>query len=476
MEDCLTEKPMKEPANMYSGDTKKTPLQGVRRISVVGLGFVGLSTAVYLASRGYVVVASSNEKRKVALIKKGKTPFFEPDLEQLLRAVLKDKKLKVTLGRESAILSTDITFITIGTPSLPDGSTDLTFIKASAKEIGLALRKKPSYHLVVVKSTVPPRTTEDLVKPIIEQYSGRKVGKNFGLAMSPEFLREGQTLYDLANPDRILIGEFDERSGDILEGLMRALYTDKVSILRMSPASAELAKYASNAFLATKISFINEMANICERIPGVDVVEIARSMGLDPRIGPHFLNSGAGWGGSCFPKDTKALVSISRNLGYESRLVEEAININANQAKRMIELAEEELGSLRKKKIAVLGLSFKPHTDDVREAASLRIVEQLIAKGAKVRVFDPVAMDNVKKVLGNKIIYSNSAYECLRDADCCMLVTEWDEFKKLTPKHLIKLMRNPVLIDGRRIVDPRKFSGNLRLRAIGLGKSFEEQT
>ncbi len=392
----------------------------------------------------------------------------------MLKEVIKTGKLKAVFGRETAVLNADITFITVGTPSLPDGSADLTFLKATAKEIGDALKQKQGYHLIVVRSTVPPGTTENIVKPIISEHSKKKVGEDFGLAMSPEFLREGSSMYDIAHPDRVLIGEFDKRSGDNVEELNKELYGDTVPILRMSLASAELAKYSSNAFLATKISFINQIANMCERIPGVDVVEIARAMGLDLRIGPEFLRAGAGWGGSCLPKDTKALVALSRKMGYKPKLIEEVIATNAMQAKHMVELAEEELGNLEGKKIAILGLSFKPNTDDIREAASLRIIELLLTKGVKVVAFDPAAMDNVKKVLGDRISYSNSIYECLENTDSCMLVTEWDEFKKLQPSDFTKLMRNPILIDGRRIYDPEKFSKELKLRAIGLSKSSEE--
>jgi len=446
----------------------------LKRISVVGLGFVGLSTAVYLATQGYNVIASSKQQRKVKLIKSGIAPFFEPELEPMLKTVLKNKKLRAVVGRKTAVLNTDATFITVGTPSLSDGSTDLTFVQEVSKEIGEALKLKQSYHLIVVKSTVPPGTTENVVKPILEKHSRKEAGEDFGLAMSPEFLREGSSMYDVANPDRVVIGEFDKRSGDILEELNRKLYKNKVPILRMSLPSAELAKYASNAFLATKISFINQIANICERISGVDVVEIAEAMGLDPRIGPGFLKAGAGWGGSCFPKDAKALVAISRKLGYVSKLIEDVISINFMQARHMVELAEEELGNLEGKKIAILGLSFKPNTDDIREAASLRIIELLLSEGAKVTAFDPVAIGRVKKVLGDRISYANNVYECLENADCCMLVTEWDEFKKLQPSDFIKWMHKPLLIDGRRIYDPMTFSKRLKLRAIGLHRLSEE--
>ena len=444
----------------------------MKRISVAGLGFVGLSTAVFFAGRGYKVLISSNDEEKVNLTRKGKTPFFEPELEQALKQTVEKGTLKPVLGRSKAISEADVIFVTVGTPSLPDGSANLTFIKETTKEIGKAMKKNKHYQLVVIKSTVPPGTTENVVKSILEEHSGKKAGKDFGLTMSPEFLREGSSLYDVSNPDRILIGEFDKRSGDSLEELNREAYHDKVPMLRMSLASAELAKYASNCFLAAKISFINEVANICEKIPMVDVVDVARAMGLDPRIGKEFLKAGAGWGGSCFPKDTKALVSIARSLGYTSRLVKSVMTVNDMQAKRMVEIAEEELGSLKGKNVAVLGLSFKPDTDDVRDAPSLRIIALLLRKGAKVTAFDPVATENARRVLGNRINYAKSVPECLTNADCCMLVTEWDVFKKLRPQDFSRSMRKLILVDGRRVYDPASFSKELKLRAIGLNKSL----
>ena len=278
----------------------------MKRISVAGLGFVGLSTAVFFAGRGYTVFASTNDKRKVELSQAGKLPFYEPELEQALKRAVESRALRPVLGRDKAVAEAEVIFVTVGTPSLPDGTANLAFIRETAEAIGEAMRETTGYQLVVVKSTVPPGTTENVVKPILEEHCGKNAGKDFGLAMSPEFLREGSSLYDVSNPDRIVIGELDERSGNCLEELCREAYPPKVPILRMGLASAELAKYASNCFLAAKVSFINEVANICERIPRVDVTDVARAMGLDPRIGKEFLKAGAGWGGSCFPKDTRA--------------------------------------------------------------------------------------------------------------------------------------------------------------------------
>jgi len=453
-------------------DTYSCQMISMRHISVVGLGYVGLCTAVCLAVKGYKVIVSSNVRAKVGLINKGISPIYEPRLKTMLQETIRNGKLKAVLGREKAVLNSSITFITVGTPSLPSGGINLRFIRSSAKEIGKALMNKQNYHLVVVRSTVSPGTTENVIRPILERYSGKRAGKDFGLAMNPEFLREGSALYDIFHPDRIVIGEFDENSGQMLEGLYRELYGNHIPILRMSLASAEMVKYACNAFLATKISFINQVANICERIAGVDVVKIAYAMGLDPRISPRFLDAGAGWGGSCFPKDVKALIDFSKKIGYRPRLLEEVISINLEQAKHMIELAKEELGNLKDKKIALLGLSFKPNTDDVREASSMRVIDFLLKEGAKVHVFDPVAANNAKKVLGKRVNYSGTLAECLENADCCMLVTEWDEFKKLRPEDFTQFMKKPLLIDGRRIYDYKEFSKKLRLRAIGLGKTL----
>ncbi len=442
----------------------------MKRIAVAGLGFVGLSIAVFFASKGYRVLVSSNDKEKVSLTRKGKTPFFEPELEQALKKALEKGTLRLVIGRGEAISEADVIFVTVGTPSLSDGAANLKFVKETAEEIGKAMKEEEDYKLIVVKSTVPPGTTENIVRPILEKHSGKKAGKDFGLTMSPEFLREGSSLFDVSHPDRIVIGEFDKQSGDFFEELNREVFRGKVPMLRMSLAEAELSKYASNCFLAAKVSFINEMANICERIPGVDIVQVAKAMGLDPRIGKEFLKAGAGWGGSCFPKDTKALVSISRSLGYRSRLVKNVITVNAWQAKRMVEIAEEELNDLKSKNVAVLGLSFKPETDDIREAPSLRIIESLLEKGARVTAFDPVATENARRVFQNRIKYAKGVSECLNNADCCMLVTEWRIFKKLSPEDFTARMRRPLLIDGRRIFDPSVFSKKLELRAIGLNK------
>jgi nucleotide sugar dehydrogenase len=441
------------------------------KISIAGTGYVGLCTAVGFALKDYQVIASTHETEKVKLINEGIPPFHEPRLTEALRKVVKNGHLKCVLDLKKAIMETNVSFITTGTPSKADGRIDLRLVKKASKEIGLALKHKKSYHLVVVKSTVTPGVTQNIVKPIIEKHSKKLCGKDFGLCMNPEFLREGTALDDTLNPDRIVIGEYDKKSGNLLEKLYREFYRDQeVPILRMNLVTAELVKYASNAFLATRLSFINQIANICERISGADVKKVALGMGFDKRIGPYYLNAGLGYGGSCLPKDVKALISFCKEIGYVPHLIKVVEEVNNNQANRAIEFAENALGKLANKKIAILGLAFKPDTDDIREAVSLKIIKRLLDKKSKVVAYDPVAMENVKNAIGERIGYATSAIECIKDADCCIIVTEWNEFKKLKPKDFVENMRRPVIIDGRRLYDPIEFSSKTKYFAIGLGK------
>jgi UDPglucose 6-dehydrogenase len=436
------------------------------------MGYVGLCTAVAFASRGYTVVASEADPEKASMISRGAPPFYEPGLDEMLVEVLRSGRFRCTTSTEKAVLDTDVTFITVGTPSKPDGSVDLSYVESSAEEIGRALSSKGSYHLVVVKSTVIPGTTENVVKPILERSSRKRCGVDFGLCVNPEFLREGSALYDTFNPDRIVIGECDERSGDVLESLYKEFYAEKMPpLLRTSPVNAELIKYANNAFLAMKVSFINTIANICERIPGADVTVVAKGIGLDKRIGSLFLNAGLGYGGSCLPKDLRALIQHSRSLGYEPKLLEAVKEVNDGQPRRAIELCKELVGELRGRRVAVLGLAFKPNTDDMRDAVSIKIVKRLLEEGARVVVYDPRAVENAKKVFGSSVEYATSVEECLRGSECAIVVTEWEEFRRLKPEDFLRLMKEPVVVDGRRIYDAELFSSRLRFAAVGLGRA-----
>lgn len=448
------------------------------KLSFVGLGSVGLCTAVCFAAKGYKVIASEIDRAKANQIRRGNPPFYEPNLNELLRKAIRTGNLKITSNNEEAVLKSDISFITVGTPSKTDGSIGLSYIVSAAKEVGKALKKKNgrAAHLVVVKSTVTPGTTQNIVMPTIERNSGRKSCQGFLLCVNPEFLSEGNAIKGTLNPDYVVIGGCNKRSADMLEDLYREFHSENLPpIIRTNIPTAELIKYANNAFLATKISFMNTMANICERVPGTDINKIAGAIGNDHRINPYFLNAGLGWGGSCFPKDVKALITFSQKLGYKPMLIQATWKTNEDQVKLVVQKIKKELKELKGKKIAVLGLAFKPNTDDIREARSIKVINLLLNEGAAITAYDPVAIPSTKKILKGKIHFASSALGCLKEADCAVLATEWDEFKELKPDDFIQNMRKPILIDGRRIYNPETFSKKLRFIAIGLGEDVGKQ-
>jgi UDPglucose 6-dehydrogenase len=434
------------------------------RISIVGTGYVGLITGACFAELGNDVVCVDVIKEKVDKINNGEAPIYEEGLDGLLKKNV-GKKLRATTDLKSAVLNTDVTFVAVGTPDAPDGGIDLRYVKSAAEEIGKALAGK-GWHTVVVKSTVVPGTTDSIVLPILEKKSGKKAGGGFGLCMNPEFLREGKAIDDFMKPDRIVIGQLNEKSGKALVELYKGFECEKlVTDLR----TAEMIKYASNAFLATKISFINEIANICEKV-GTDVVDVAKGVGLDRRISPHFLQAGVGYGGSCFPKDVKAIAEMGKREGYEPILLESVVELNKRQALRAVEILKEKVGDLEGKRVAILGLAFKPGTDDIREAPSIGIIKRLLEEGADVVAYDPIAIENTKKVFKD-IGYAKDVKDCLKDADACIIVTDWPEFK-VDPSVFVKHMKTPVVIDGRRILNPKdaKLKG-VEYSGIGYGKN-----
>jgi len=409
-------------------------------VSTIGVGYVGVSTSVGFAAKGCKVLAYDKDLAKTNLLIEGLSPFYERELEEHLQRVRRDGFFEIASNVEEAVKNTDITFVTVGTP------------------------------MVVVKSTVIPGTTVNMVKPLLEKTSNRQCGEDFGLCMNPEFLREGSGLYDTIHPDRIVIGEYDRKSGDTLESLYNHFHREeKPPIVRTNLSTAELIKYANNAFLATKISYINSIANICEKIPETDIKTVAKAIGLDKRINPKFLRAGLGYGGSCFPKDLKALIAFSKQNNYHPSLLKAVQKVNQQQIDHVIDRIETQLGELTNKKICLLGLSFKPDTDDMREARSIPIINQLLAKGARIAVYDPIAISNAKVIFGNEVEYASSVPECLENSECCILVTEWSEFKELEPEDFIKKMKTPLLVDGRRIFDPEIFGQKLKYVAIGLG-------
>ncbi|MCD6563881.1 MAG: UDP-glucose/GDP-mannose dehydrogenase family protein [Thermoproteales archaeon] len=440
------------------------------KLSIVGLGYVGLSMCAFLSSKGFEIAGIDIDERKIAMLNKGISPVFENRLDILIKKGSSNKLLSFT-NDYSKIRDSDIIFITVGTPSRDDGSIDLRCIESASMSIGMVLRTIRNYKLIVVRSTVVPGTTQNVVKEILERESGKRAGRDFGLCMNPEFLREGEALRDLEYPDRIVIGEYDKRSGDVLENFYRSVYSDmNVPIFRTSLSNAEMIKYANNSFLATKISFINTVATICEKVEGCDIVEVARALGLDKRISPRFLRAGLGFGGSCFPKDVKALISFAESYGYSPRLLKAVLDVNEEQPLKVINFCRSVLGNLEGRTISVLGLSFKPGTDDMREAVSVKIIKRLLDEKAIVKAYDPVARDNAKKIFGDSITITNNIEECLKDSECAIIVTEWEDFKHLRPEDFKRYMRKPVVIDGRRMYDPISFiNKGIVFKAIGLG-------
>ncbi len=444
-------------------------------MSIVGLGYVGLCTAVGFASRGFHTLGADIDSDRVEQIGKGYAPLQEPGLDRLLRLGLRSKRLKVT-DDVSRVAGTDVIFITVGTPSNTDGSINLGYVESATRQIGTSLRDEQDYRMVVVKSTVTPGTTSSIVKPILEEASGKKVGAKLGLCSNPEFLREGSAIQDALHPDKLVIGAADRESASRLAKLYRSFFERKLPpTITTTPDTAELIKYSSNAFLATKVSYINTIANIAQRVPGVDVERLAEAIGLDPRIGRLFLKAGPGYGGSCFHKDLQAIIAFSGRLGYDPELLRTVENINEQQAVRVVELSESLVGSLRDKRVAVLGLAFKKDTDDVREAASVRVIELLKKRGAQVVAYDPLAMPNARRVLEDSVSYARDSKAALDQADCCIVMTEWDEFRKLKAKDYVQHMRTPNLVDARRLYDPEHLEG-LNFRAIGLGQAGDRSS
>ncbi len=417
------------------------------KISVIGTGYVGTVSGTCFAELGHEVICVDVDRSKVDQINAGVPPIYEEGLSELLKKHA-GKRIRATSDYGLAVMNSDVSFICVGTPSDSNGNIDLGIVRAASASLGEALKKKKSYHVVVVKSTVVPETTEKVVLPIIEKHSGKRAG-DFGIAMNPEFLREGKAVHDFMHPDKIVVGSLDKRSGDIVASLYSGLSCE---VTRTNPRTAEMIKYVNNSFLATKISFSNEVGNICKEL-GIDTYEVMKAVGKDFRIGPHFLNSGAGFGGSCFPKDVKAIIGKAQEIGYEPQLLKSVIAVNEKQPSRMVKLLKDRLGSIKGKKITVLGLAFKNDTDDIRESRSIQVIKELLDNGAKVLAYDPMANENMKKLFRN-VEYHDSAVDALREADVCLVMTEWEEFRKLDKE--FQVMKKRLVIDGRHMLTPGK--------------------
>ena len=442
-------------------------------VSILGTGFIGLCSAACFAQKDIKVLASTHNEKKASIINDFKSPFFEAGLTEMLIEIKEQKPelLKCLTDPVQAVLDTDIAMITQGTPMRQDKSINLGCIESTAREIGEALKKSDKYRLIVVRSTVVPGTSRNLVGKIITEVSGKEPSKDFGLCMQPEFLAEGRSIEDTLRPDRIIIGEIDERSGAMLQEFYEYFYGDhlkKCPIRRMNLESAELVKYGNNCLLATKISYSNEFANFAELVPNVDVVQVMEGVGMDYRINHRFLGAGVGFGGACFHKDVNAITKWSRSMGYISKILEAVLERNDLRAIRIIDIAEGLIGKLEGKKVTLLGLSFKPGTDDMREAPSIRVINELLRRNVTDIVgYDPKAKESAKEAIGDKIKYAESIEEALKESECALVITEWDEFKTLTPDDFKKHMKTPNLIDGRRIYNYDEFNKALNFRAMG---------
>jgi UDPglucose 6-dehydrogenase len=410
-------------------------------ISIIGTGYVGLVSAACFAKLGHKIICVDVYKEKVEKINHGISPIYEEGLDELL-INFKDR-IYATVDHSYAIKNSDVTFICVGTPSKKDGGIDLSFVKDSAIEISKQLKQINRWHLVVVKSTVVPGTTHDIILPLLEKFSSKKAGVGFGLAMNPEFLKEGLAVKDFLEPDRIIIGAYDKKSGDILKKLYSKI---SCPIIITSLSAAEMIKYASNAFLATKISFINEIGNLCKKLD-IDTYDVADGIGLDKRIGRSFLDSGIGWGGSCFPKDVDALIAWAKENNEKIRIIESTREINEKQPLKLVTILKKHIPKLNGKIIGILGLAFKPNTDDIRESRAIPIIDELLNEGAIIKAYDPQAIKNFKKLYPN-INYCSTSSEVL-NSDAILITTKWKEFTDLDYK-------GRIVIDGRKIIQAKK--------------------
>ncbi len=430
-------------------------------ISVIGTGYVGLVTGTCLAEFGMNLVCIDNDTQKIDLLRQGKIPIYEPNLEALVNKNMKEGRLRFSSSIEEGVKSSLVVFIAVGTPPKEDGSADLRYVEEVAREIA---RWMDGYKVVVMKSTVPVGTARWL-KGFIQSHQKKSIP--FDIVSNPEFLREGSAVEDFLRPDRVIIGAESEQAIAIMKDIYSALYLIETPFVITTLETAEMIKYATNAFLATKVTFINEVANLCERV-GADVHHVAKAMGLDGRIGRKFLHPGPGYGGSCFPKDTRALLKLANEKGYEFRILSSVIEANEKQKERMVEKIKEMVGEVRGKTIGILGLSFKPNTSDIRESSAIAIIQRLLAMGAHVKAYDPAAMKESEAVLP-EVLYARDPYEVADGADALVLITEWNQFRRLDLPRIKALLKTPIFIDLRNVYDPQQMK-RLGFHYCGVGR------
>ncbi len=422
----------------------------IPKVAMFGTGYVGLVSGVCIADFGVKVICVDVNKEKIDGLNNGRIPIYEPGLDVFLERNIKAGRIQFTTDAKKAIEESNVLFIAVGTPPKENGEADMQYVYAVAETIGEHMN---GYKVIVDKSTVPVGTGQVVKKIIADKLKERGVEYSFDVVSNPEFLREGKALYDFTHPDRVVIGVESEEVAEIMKKVYRPLYINETPFIITNIETAEMIKYASNAFLATKITFINEIANLCEKV-GANVQQVSTAMGRDGRIGPKFLHAGPGFGGSCFPKDTKALVQVAEKHGVHMSVVSAVIEANQRQKKMVVKKLENIAGNLKGKTIGILGLAFKPETDDVRDAPALTIIADLIEKGANIRAYDPQAMEEAKKALkeyADGICYCKHAYDAAEDVDALIIVTEWHEFRNMDLTLLKKIMRGNIFYDTRNI-------------------------
>lgn len=432
-------------------------------IGIIGSGYVGLVTGACFAEFGVYVTCVDKDVKKINSLKKGEIPFYEPGLKDLVRKNVENGRLVFTSKIQDAVTSSLVIFIAVGTPPRGDGSADMKYVEKVADEIA---RNITGYKVIVMKSTVPVGTGAR-IREIVSKRLKEKV--DFDVVSNPEFLREGAAVEDFMRPNRVVLGADSHQAVAILRDLYSPLYLIETPIVLTNIETAELIKYASNSFLATKISFINEIANLCEKL-GADVHMVAKGMGLDRRIGPKFLHPGPGFGGSCLPKDTRALLAVAKSHDIELGIVQSAIQANERQIKHMIKKIKKAMGSVKGKTFALLGLSFKPNTNDMRDAPAVELIDYLLKAKAHVRAFDPVAKKDAKEIFGTRIAYAKGPYDCVKKADAVVIVTEWNEFRNLDLNRIKKLLKQPYFFDLRNIYEPAKMK-NMEFKYYCVGRS-----
>ena len=432
-------------------------------ITMIGTGYVGLVSGAGLADFGMTVICVDKDQERIQKLHKGEIPFFEPGLEELVQRNVKNGRLSFDSNLKTAVDRSLVIFVAVGTPGNGQGYTDLSQVEEVAKSLGEII---DDYKVLVIKSTVPVGTN-NWFKNIVQKKIKKVI--NIDIVSNPEFLREGSAIEDFMRPDRVVIGADSTRALAIMKDIYRSLYLIETPFVFTNLETAELIKYASNAFLATKISFINEVANICEKV-GADVHQVAKAMGLDKRIGSKFLHPGPGFGGSCFPKDTHAFAYLGKKVGSPVSIVESVIKVNQNQRGVMVEKIEKAVGPLEGKMIGILGLAFKPNTSDVRESPAIDIIQALLQKGAKVKAYDPEGIDEFKKAVNSiNLTYGIDAYSVVKGVDGLVILTEWNEFRNLDLKEVKKLMAQPLIVDLRNIYEPERMA-ELGYHYIGVGR------